>query len=73
MNINEEKLKIIEKVEKMNDEVLLQAINDLLEFKPPQYNEELEKSLDISLKQSEDGLVIPHHEAMAEIMKRLNK
>lgn len=73
MNLSDEKLKIIKKVEKVNDEVLLKAISDLLEFEPPQYNEALEKSLDHSLNQSKEGLVISHEEAMAEIRKKLSK
>lgn len=73
MDISAEKIEIIKRFEQINDAELIQAIKDLLDFKPSESDEALESALDHALKQSEAKQVKPHKEVMAEIRKRFQK
>ncbi len=70
MDISAEKIEIIKRFEQVNDASLIQAIKDLLDFKPTEPNEAFESALDHAISQSNDWQVKPHKEVMAEIRKR---
>jgi hypothetical protein len=73
VDIRAEKIEIIRRFEQINDAELIQAIKDLLDFKPSAPDEALESVIDHSLKQSEAKKVKPHKEVMANIRKRLQQ
>ena len=73
MDIHAEKAEIIKRFEQVNDTFLIQAIKDLLDFKPPEPDEALESSLDHALLQSVKRQVRPHREVMIEIRKRFKE
>ena len=73
MDIIAEKAEIIRQFEQVNDAFVIQAIKDLLAFKPSEHDEALESALDHALKQSDARQVRPHKEVMAEVRLKFQK
>ena len=75
MDIAMEKALIMQRFNEVNDESLIQAIKNLLDFglskqSAHKYDEELEASLKEAIEQSNKREVQPHKEVWAEIRKR---
>ena len=74
MNIIEEKEKIIRLISEEHDEAVIYAVKDLLEsahdIAPPINDEALEKELDISIKEADNGEELPYEEVAAKLRKR---
>ena len=83
MNIQAEKLSIIQQLLIVQDEKLLSALKNLLEFAgknqgkvPDRYNDlpaHVRKSIEVSIGELEAGQGIPHQKVMASLKARFNK
>ncbi len=76
MDIRTEKSEIIRKVDQINDEALLCAIKNLLDFGlsyQPIEDQELESSIDLGLEQLEKGEGRPHEVVLADILQKYKK
>lgn len=88
MDLRAEKLNIIEKLLVVNDELLLQAIKNILEVGLRQQivqggdeekdfwddlTPEQQNKIERSIKQLDDGQGIPHEEVMATFRKKLQR
>lgn len=70
MDIKIEKEKLIKRFEQVENEEIIQAVKDLLDFNADNSNSALESALDNALKQSKTRKVRPHHEVITEIRNR---
>jgi len=74
MNITEEKEKIIQLINKEHDEAVIFAVKDLLESAHditfPMNDEALERELDISIKEADNGEELPYDEVAARLRKK---
>ena len=72
MDIQMEKAAIIKRFEKINDESLVKAFKNLLDYalSKDEKDEMLEASIERGLSQSEKGEVRPHKEVMAGLRKK---
>lgn len=73
MDLGAEKAEVLKRLEKVSDLSLIRAVKNLLDFglsKQSTEDEALETSIDRGLKQSLQGEVTPHEQAMTEIRTR---
>ncbi len=72
MDIQLEKANLIERLRQVNDESLIKAFKNLLDYagKKEVIDQLLEDSIDRALLQSDQGKGRPHKEVMAEIRKK---
>lgn len=83
MNIQSEKLNIIQQLLVIQDEQLLSALKNLLDFagrnqgKVPEFYTDLpahvRKSIEVSISQLEAKKGVPHSKVMADLKKRFAK
>ena len=73
MNIATEKKELINRLNGVEDESVLDAVKDLLDFAQTMNNIELEKELQIGIQQSENREVRPHSIVWAEIRNQHRK
>ncbi len=67
MNIAAEKEELIHRLNGIEDISVLDAVKDLLDFAHTAHDLQLEKELEIGIKQSDNREVRPHHIVWAEI------
>jgi hypothetical protein len=74
MNIIKEKEKIIRLISEEHDETVIYAVKDLLESAhdtiQPINDEALERELDISIKEADNGEELPYEEVAAKLRKK---
>ena len=74
MNISDEKEKIIQLISEERDEAVIYAVKDLLEsahdITHPVNDESLERELDISIKEADNGEELPYEEVAAKLRKK---
>lgn len=83
MNLQAEKISIIEHLLAVQDEKLLMAVKNLLEFgvayqdvlqeKFDDLPEHVRESISISIRELEEGKGIPHEAVMSELRARFNR
>ncbi len=83
MNIQAEKLNIIQQLLGVQDETLLSALKNLLDFAgrnhgkvPDRYADlpaNVRKSIEVSIRQLEAGQGVPHQKVMSGLKKRFAK
>ena len=85
MDITAEKISIIQQITKINDEKLILAIKNLLDFglehleaqTEPDFwtelNDEQKEAINISIQQLANGEGIPHEEVMASFREKYSK
>jgi hypothetical protein len=76
MNIIAEKQEIIQRISEEQDESVIHAIKEMLDADwsnmQNKYDPNLERELDLSIKEADNGEGRPHEEIWAEIRKRYN-
>ncbi len=73
MDIGAEKAEVLKRFEKVYDLSLIRAVKNLLDFglsKQQSENEALEASINLGLKESLHGEVMPHEQVMKEFRDR---
>jgi hypothetical protein len=73
MNIAAEKEALIHRLYGVEDLAVLDAVKDLLDFAQTTHDLQLEKELEIGIKQSDNREVRPHNVVWAEIRNRYRK
>lgn len=73
MNIAAEKEELIHRLYGVEDLAVLDAVKDLLDFAQTTHDLQLEKELEIGIKQSDNREVRPHNVVWAEIRNRYRK
>lgn len=77
MNIQAEKLELIERIIQLENEEILQQIKEMLTGPSTdwwdQISEQEQKAIEVGLKQAEQQEGIPHQEAMQQILTQRKK
>lgn len=70
MDIQAEKLHLIEQLLRLEDVSVINSVKELLQNVSKEEDELLEQSIDRGIKQSKSGEVMPHHEVMAALRSK---